>query len=180
MSHFVVDVEADGPCPGLYSMISFGVVKIVKEPMKGYSIGPTFYGQCEPISDIWIPDALAVSGFSREEVRQFENPVFVMPKFDHWIKQNRDRDRSIFLSDNPAFDWQFMNYYMHRFTGNNPFGFSARRIGDFYAGLRRQWKDQSGWKRLRKTPHTHNPVDDAIGNAEALISFSEKFGVALF
>ena len=27
MSYFFVDVEADGPCPGLYSMVSFGAVK---------------------------------------------------------------------------------------------------------------------------------------------------------
>ena len=25
------------------------------------------------------------------------------------------------------------------------------------------------FKHLRKTPHTHNPLDDAIGNAEALL-----------
>lgn len=30
------------------------------------------------------------------------------------------------------------------------------------------------WKRLyRKTKHTHNPVDDAKGNAEALLAFKE-------
>jgi hypothetical protein len=27
----------------------------------------------------------------------------------------------------------------------------------------------ANFKHLRKTQHTHNPVDDAIGNAEALL-----------
>jgi hypothetical protein len=29
------------------------------------------------------------------------------------------------------------------------------------------------WKKYRVTPHTHNPVDDARGNAEALRKFKE-------
>jgi hypothetical protein len=29
------------------------------------------------------------------------------------------------------------------------------------------------WKKFRITKHTHNPVDDAVGNAEALLKFKE-------
>ena len=50
---------------------------------------------------------------------------------------------------------------------NNPFGYSARRIGDFYAGLIGDFKDASSWKRLRITKHDHHPVHDAMGNLEA-------------
>jgi hypothetical protein len=32
-------------------------------------------------------------------------------------------------------------------------------VGDF--------SNSQGWKRLRVTPHNHNPVDDAMGNVEA-------------
>jgi hypothetical protein len=34
------------------------------------------------------------------------------------------------------------------------------------------------FKHLRKTAHTHNPVDDAIGNAEALIAM-KKMGLLI-
>ena len=54
----MVDIEADGPIPGDYSMICFGAV--VVEP----SLSRTFYRQLRPISDCWIPEALAVSGFT--------------------------------------------------------------------------------------------------------------------
>lgn len=30
---------------------------------------------------------------------------------------------------------------------------------------------------LRRTPHTHHPVDDALGNAEALLSMKVEFGL---
>ena len=75
--------------------------------------------------------------------------------------------RPLFVSDNPAYDWQFINYYFHLFLGKNPFGHSARRIGDFYAGLTSDFTNSSSWKKLRVTPHDHNPVNDAMGNLEA-------------
>ena len=75
----------------------------------------------------------------------------------------------VFVSDNPAYDWQFINYYFHKFLRLNPFGHSARRIGDFYAGVVGNWRAAGrDWKKYRKTVHDHNPVHDAQGNAEAL------------
>jgi hypothetical protein len=33
------------------------------------------------------------------------------------------------------------------------------------------------WKHLRKTIHDHNPVNDAKGNAEALLYFRDELGL---
>ena len=164
MSYIVVDVEADGPVPGIYSMVSFGAV--IVEP----SLSKTFYGETKPISISWIPEALAVSGFSREQHLGFEDPMPVIQRFDRWIKEN-SKGHPIFISDNLAFDWQWINYYFHFFTGKNPFGFSGRRIGDLYAGMKMDTFIK--WKHLRKTIHDHNPVNDAKGNAEVLLQMQE-------
>ena len=164
MSWFVVDVESDGPVPGRYSMVSFGAVLV--EP----SLSQTFYGQTRPISEQFIPDALAVSGHSREQHMAFEDPAAVMRRFRGWLAAT-SQGRPIFVSDNVAFDWQWINYYFHTTLGENPFGHSGRRIGDLYCGM---VKDSfAGWKQLRKTPHTHHPVDDAKGNAEAVLAMKE-------
>lgn len=169
MSLIVVDVEADGPIPNKFSMICFGAVVVDN------NLNKTFYGQTKPISDLFNPDALAVSGFSRKEHENFEDPKVTMENFYQWVKNN-SIGRPIFISDNPAFDWQFMNYYFHTYLGNNPFGFSARRIGDLYCGM---VKDSfAKWKHLRKTKHDHNPVNDAKGNAEALLEM-KKLGLKL-
>lgn len=106
MSWIIVDVEADGPCPGLYSMVSFGAV-VLKDTSK------TFYGTLKPISENYIPEALAVSNVSREDHLQFDDPKETMIKFSSWIEQNSS-GRATFVSDNPAFDWQFINYYFHK------------------------------------------------------------------
>jgi hypothetical protein len=160
MSYIVVDIEADGPIPGDYSMISFGAV-IVDE-----SLDKSFYGKLKPISENYVPESLAVSGFSREETLQFDNPIEVMLQFEAWIKEN-SKGRPVFISDNNGFDWMFICWYFHHFLKRNPFGYSSRRIGDLYCGLVKDTFAQ--WRHLRKTAHTHNPVDDAKGNAEVLL-----------
>jgi hypothetical protein len=156
----VVDVESDGPCPGLYSMVCFGAVCL-------NDVNQTFYGETSPISDTYKEDALKISGFSRVEHEGFESPYSTMNKFNTWLSSFDSRP--IFISDNPAFDWQWINYYFHCYVGHNPFGFSARRIGDLYAGMNRNFYKSNDWKKFRKTKHTHNPVDDAKGNVEALL-----------
>jgi len=162
MSFFIVDVEADGPIPAEYSMVSFGAVKLDQ------ALATTFYGQTRPVSDKYVPEALAVSGHRREEHLTFEDPAAVMTRFAAWLEEHSE-GCPVFVSDNVAFDWQFINYYFHRFLGKNPFGFSGRRIGDLYAGLVRDAYQAGEWKKLRDTPHTHHPVDDAKSNAEALL-----------
>ena len=82
MSYIMVDIESDGPIPGDYSMICFGA--IVVEP----SLDRSFYGRLKPISEQWVPDALAVSGFTRGETLNFDEPKIVMEQFASWITLN--------------------------------------------------------------------------------------------
>ncbi len=170
MSYVLVDIEADGPIPGDYSMIALGA--IIVEP----SLSKTFYGQLAPISEQWIPDALKVSGFSREETLAFAAPTKVMRQFADWIVENSN-GRPMFISDNNGFDWQFVNWYFHHFTGGNPFGFSSTNLGSLYKGIMRD--AFVNFKHLRDTKHTHHPVDDARGNAEALLKMKLQFNLKI-
>jgi hypothetical protein len=166
MSHIVVDIEADGPIPGDYSMVCFGA--IVVEP----SLSKTFYGKLKPISEKWEPEALKISGFSREETLTFDDPKIMMESFDLWLAEN-SQGRLIFVSDNNGFDWQFINWYFCHFLGKNPFGHSSMNLGSLYKGLE---KDTfKNFKHLRKTKHTHHPVDDAKGNAEAFLEMIKRY-----
>ena len=52
---------------------------------------------------------------------------------------------------------------------------SEMNLGSLYKGL---VKDTSqNFKHLRKTKHTHHPVDDAMGNAEALLAMKDQMGL---
>ncbi|MFN3153615.1 hypothetical protein [Bremerella sp.] len=170
MSYVMVDVESDGPIPGDFSMVCLGAVLV--EP----GLTRTFYGRLKPISEKWIPDALAVSGFSRSETLQFDDPKVTMQAFATWLKAESD-GKPMFISDNNGFDWQFINWYFHHFLGSNPFGFSSTNLGSLYKGM---VKDTfKNFKHLRKTRHTHHPVDDAKGNAEALLTMKNEMGLKI-
>lgn len=171
----MVDVETDGPIPGDYSMISFGAV--LCEPSEYKKPGfrhKTFYGKLKPISDRWIPEALAVSGHSREECFTFADPELVMQEFATWLKEVTQGDRISFVSDNNGFDWQFINWYFWHFIDQNPFGHSSTNLGSLYKGMVKS--SFKNFKHLRKTKHTHNPVSDSIGNLEAFYYMINEMG----
>jgi hypothetical protein len=164
MPYVSVDIEADGPIPGDYSMISFGAV--VVEP----ALDRTFGARLKPISDQWIPEALAVSGHTRDDTLGFADPKAEMQRFAAWL--GTLGGRLIFIADNNGFDWMFVCWYFHHFLGKNPFGFSSQNLGSLYKGF---VKDAAkSFKHLRKTRHTHDPVDDARGNAEALLAIADQ------
>jgi hypothetical protein len=170
MSYIMVDIESDGPIPGDYSMISFGAVLVNDQ------LDQTFYGKLKPISHNFIPDALAVSGHTREETLAFDDPKEVMTNFKTWI-EGVSKDKPIFISDNNGFDWMFICWYFHHFISTNPFGFSSQNLGSLYKGIE---KDTfKTFKHLRQTKHTHNPVDDAKGNAEALLTMKRELGLKI-
>jgi hypothetical protein len=168
MSYIVVDVESDGPVQGRNSIVCFGAV--VVEP----GLTKTFYGKIRPISDEYIPEALGISGFSREDHLKFDEPEKVMKEFAEWLKEVSGGDKPILISDNNGYDAAWINWYFHVYYGSNPFGWSSRRIGDIYCGIKGDAR--ASWKHLRKTEHTHNPVDDAMGNAEAILHIRDKMG----
>lgn len=156
MSLIFVDCEADGPCPGLGELTEFGMVE--------YKTRQTFHGV------LWYskPDATnpAISRRDPGAIQKTaENRVQIFRAAADWL--NLFGDRVIFVSDNPAFDFQWINHGFWHALGYNPFGHSGRRISDFYAGLCNNFYRTQQWKRFRKTPHDHNPVNDALGNVEA-------------
>ena len=74
-----LDVEADGPCPGLYSMLSFGLVCV-------NDLSQSFYSTLRPISENFDTAAMGVGGFTREQVMQFEDPASVMRRMLEWVQ----------------------------------------------------------------------------------------------
>jgi hypothetical protein len=157
-------------------MVCFGAIRVQRDLEKA----PWYYGKTAPlIGATHIPAALAISGITHEEHKEFPPHPQTMASFNDWITKTNEKGRPIFVSDNPAWDYQWINWYFVDSGIPNPFGHSGRRIGDFYAGLKKDFTKASEWKRLRKTKHTHNPVDDARGNAEALVSMCDQFNIRL-
>ena len=153
-----VDCEAWGGSPVTGQLTEFGAVS--------YPAQETFHGvlvKTEPDPDNPARPKRVVMN-EAQALRQ-EQIVFI--DFYDWLKQVCGNERPVFVSDNVAFDWQWINCGFWRALGENPFGHSGRRISDYYAGLVEDWHNTQKWKRLRVTKHDHNPVHDALGNVEA-------------
>ena len=178
---FVVDVETDGPNLATHSMFWFGAVVLTE------SLRETIEGRMCPIHDTYIPKALAVSGKTRAEIETWEHPRLVMPRFITWIQEHtRPNTTPRIWSDNTSYDLMWLTLYINQFAQlDSPLGHYANNITDQYRGLIAGYK-ASGTKipkeinrsftALRKTPHDHNPVNDAVGNAEALLAL-RSFGL---
>lgn len=76
------------------------------------------------------------------------------------------RDYRVFPVAKPAnFDWQWINYYFHRFTGDNPLGFSARCIATYAWAVSKNLAPSESMKMWQwanpQFKHTHKALDDA-------------------
>jgi DNA polymerase III epsilon subunit-like protein len=170
-----VDIETSGPIPGEFSMLSIGAC-LVDTPET------TFERTLKPLNRNSDPEALAVTGFSLEALeRTGAEPRHAMIEFDMWVKAACGvGGTAVFVGLNAPFDWSFINYYFHRFYGENPFGFTALDIKAYYMGVTgSSWRDtRSSVMASRLLPShrgNHNAVQDAVYQAE-LFRLTRRLG----
>ncbi|RQT41399.1 3'-5' exonuclease [Burkholderia cepacia] len=161
-----VDVETAGPIPGEYSLLSIGACN-AGEP------GQTFACELKPTTRNADPAALKVTGLSLDRLEHDGlEPAAAMQAFHDWVILVAGGDGTpVFVGFNAAFDWSFVNYYFHRYLGNNPFGFAALDIKSLYMGTVR-----STWSGTRSSQIAavlkpslkgdHDALHDALYQAE--------------
>ena len=147
-----VDCEARGTSPVKGTLAEFGAVH--------YLSRVSFHGKLFESSPDPENPAIPVIG------KRISNDIKVATALTEWLAEVYP-GRVVMVSDNPAYDFMWIAG-MYDYAGlDNPFGHSARRISDFWAGINQNWSDTQSWKKYRKTKHDHNPVNDAMGNVEA-------------
>jgi ribonuclease T len=159
-----VDIEASGPIPGAYSMLSLGacVIGAAKK---------TFYVEIKPVSAMQVPEAMAVVGqplahFRRNGV----SPRQAMKRLARWVLGVTKGGTPIFVGFNATFDWAFVNWYFHTYLGRNPFGFGGLDIKSYFMGASGCSWDDTRSSRLPRAvaggeTHTHHALADAIEQA---------------
>jgi hypothetical protein len=185
--YFSVDIEADGPIPGPYSMVSLGACVAGTYDGATFTAHPperrTFYTELRPISDQWVPEALAVSGFSRERQLDGVEPKAGMEHFATWVEEmcaEHGRGHAVFAAYPLGFDWLFTYWYLMAYAGRSPFShgrhidmktlFTAQSGTPIHAATKRRM----GPELLGERPHTHNALDDAQGQADLLANLLRR------
>ena len=164
-----VDIEADGPIPGDYSMLSLGACVVGDTAQQ-------FYIEFTPITQAYIPAALAVSGLDRDALyRDGVVPALAMQRFAAWVHTlTGDTHTPVFVAFNAPFDWMFVQWYFVHYAVANPFGASALDIKAYAMGKLglAQWADSSRRRLSAQFTQgqalTHNALDDAIAQAHTL------------
>ncbi len=178
--YFSVDIESDGPIPSVYSMLSFGLAVAARfdgATFAGLAPGKrTFYRELKPISPNYLPEAIAVTGLERAVLeRDGASPEEAMADAKTWVQQQADGDHPVLVGFPLVFDWMFLTWYLERFAGGSPFGFSSGLdMKTLYATkasvpLSLAGKDNLPPSLRSTRAHTHNALDDAIEQAEIFV-----------
>jgi len=157
-----VDVETAGPIPGEFSLLSIGAC-VVFEPSRAFAC------KLKPINRNADPKALEVTGLSLDQLaRTGLDPSEAMRNFSDWLAAVAGVDGSlVFVGFNAPFDWSFVNYYFHRFGGENPFGFTALDIKALYMGASGcDWTDTRSSKIAERLKPTLIGDHDALRDAQ--------------
>ena len=184
-----LDIEADGPIPGPYSMLSFGAAVAGTQDADGFTAADpqrqTFYRELRPISEEFVPEALAVSGLDRERLKsEGAEPAVALGEFSDWVREVSAGAQPVMCGYPASYDWKFLYWYLIRFTGASPFGHSGcldmKTLYATKAGLplRAVAKGTMPRQLLSRRRHTHHALDDAIEQAELLANLMNWAGPA--
>lgn len=156
-----VDIETAGPIPAEYSMLSIGACTLNGEV--------TFRCLLKPTTSNFVANALKVTGLSLESLaREGTEPATAMREFADWITAHCPKGQTpVFVGFNAPFDWSFINYYFHRYLGENPFGFSALDIKALYMGMANvAWNGTRSSKIAEALKPTLSGTHDALQDAK--------------
>ena len=178
-----IDVEADGPIPGPYSMLSFGIAAFSLDKV----LLGTFARNLErlpgaaqhPRVMAWwdsTPDLRAAYARTREDVQPVRDAMLAC---DAWVTSMRAFGRPCAVGAPAAYDFgAWLYWYLAYAVGDVPeLGFAALDLKSFAFGR----IPGSRYRSLGKstyppswtdpdTPHTHVALEDAIEQGTILIN----------
>lgn len=179
-----VDIEADGPLPGLNSMLSLGAAAFragSRTPTSTFEINlaPLEGASPDPDTMAWWAgqDPEVWAHVTREPVE----PVEAMTQFVTWV---RSLGGNPVLVVYPTWDYMWAHYYLVRFLGprGTPFGLGSLDVKSMAFGMLPEF---ASFKDVVKRkvpqallegcpPHTHRALEDAVGQGVWLVNLLAK------
>jgi hypothetical protein len=171
-----VDIEADGPIPGEYSMLSLGAAAFVlgdRKPVATFEVNllPLEGASQDPDTMKWWanqPEAWAHLSQNQQ------HPVAGMSQFSQWVRALPGK--AVVIGYPVTFDFMFVYWYMMKFVGKSPFGMQGLDLktlawtklgGDFKGASKRNMPKRwfNGAPR-----HDHTALTDAIGQGVLFVN----------
>ncbi|MBF2049761.1 MAG: exonuclease [Leptolyngbya sp. IPPAS B-1204] len=160
------DIEADGPIPGIYSMLSFGSAAYLPDK----TLVDTFSANLEtlpgaithPKTMAWWQTQPEAWAACRQDLQP---PEIAMQNYSKWLKALPGQP--VFLAYPATFDFMFIQWYLIRFTGESPFAQSGLDVKTYAMAMLKTPYRESGKSKMPShwfdpgLPHTHVALDDA-------------------
>lgn len=160
------DIEADGPIPGEYSMLSFGSAAFTadKEMIATFSANlKTLPGakQDEETMKWWQTQGKAWEA-CRKNTR---DPQVVMKEYAAWLKSLGGTP--VFVAYPASFDFTFIYWYLVKFSGECPFSFAALDIKTYAMAILKKpfltvYKSTMPQEWFDECKKSHIALDDAV------------------
>lgn len=160
------DVEADGPIPGEYSMLSFGSAAFTldKKIISVFSANlKTLPGAKEdPETMKWWETKKSAWQECRKDV---QDPETAIKAYVTWLKALPGKP--VFLAYPASFDFMYVYWYLIKFAGESPFSFSALDIKTYamvmmkkpFHSIRKSTMPKRWFDQCKKS---HVALDDAL------------------
>ena len=176
-----VDIETDGPIPGPYSMLSLGAAAFVeggRTPVATFEVNLARLegaGQDPDTMAWWAKQDPTVWAHVTKDPKP---PEEAMRHLGQWVKT---LPGDPVLVTYPAWDYAWVHWYTVRFLGKNPFGLAGLDVKSYAFAL----LDPGSFKGTAKKnfdpalfagapPHTHQALDDAIGQGVMFVNMLSR------
>lgn len=169
--YVMIDVETDGPCPGVDSMLSLGAAAY--DLRDGYVDGVEVHLHELPVAGaLKHPETKAWWDKNREAYEYTRTnqvaPAKAMETAVTWMETlAKERDSKLVLCAAPSgFDFTFFYWYAHWFLGRSPTNRSCLDVKSLVMGVLGTSYDDAlksqppEWLKVG-LPHSHKALDDA-------------------
>ncbi len=183
-----MDVESDGPCPAINNLLSYGAVAFLNgEPYSKFERNIDLLPDCKPnpktMREFWERDDKHKALYAQTRVNTVD-PVDFVNDLIKWAKQLREETgfKVVFVAAPSTYDYKWLDYYMHRFYGDNPFGFAScidiksflfGRLGRPFGEITKRNYVKAWFPKHQK--HTHVAVEDALEQGHIFINALKQY-----
>ena len=134
---FCIDIEANGPVPGLYDMVSLGATVVFRDKNQQLQLGGDFYMELKPVAPRFDARAASIHGLDQSHLA--ENGLSradAAAALADWVtEQTLPQTEPVFVGHNAPFDWSHVSYLYAELNRPNPFGYKAFDTKAFSAGV---------------------------------------------
>ena len=184
-----IDVEADGPCAGLNSMLQFGAVfyDADENVLAEYEANIREIEGAKPdLSTMrwWAEQDEKRPGLWANMMTDRVSATVAMQKFQDIVTDVSAKEKCapVVVAYPALFDTSYTYYYCHRFLGSSPFGFSALDIktmgmvvskSSYHGSSKKNYPNNWFNPEFR---HDHTALADARGQGYTFFRMLERAG----